>query len=112
MNFDCGRKHDLMGRGQAFFVGERFQVEFGGLADVGKGLFDCRALGLTTLQFRAPCVAAVLVLFNYHADSAGHIPSFYRFGYGGGPSDGAYFGSVAMKAFISRRTSASLELKT
>ena len=54
MNYDsCGEDY-LMGGSQALFIGERFQEEFGRLPDIGEGL-----LGLTALQFRAPCALAL-----------------------------------------------------
>ena len=72
MNFDSCGEHDLLGGRQALFIGERFQEEFGCLPDIGKGLLDGRALRLAALQFRAPRVATMLVLFNHHADLAHH----------------------------------------
>ena len=72
MNFDCGGEHDLMVRSQALLVGERFQVQFGCLPNVGKGLLDGGTLGLAALQFWTPCVTALVVLFDHHANFARH----------------------------------------
>lgn len=78
MNFDSGGEHDLMGRRQALFIGKRFEEEFCGLSNIRQRLFDGCALRLAPLQLRAPCVAAMLVLFNHHADLAHHPVSLSR----------------------------------
>ena len=72
MNFDCGGKDLPAQRRRAFFSGQGFQEEINGLADIGEGLLDCLAFRLAAFQFRAPSVAAVLVLFDYDADLACH----------------------------------------
>ena len=78
MNFNCSGENYLVGRGQALVIGERFQEEFGSLADVGEGLLDRRTLRLAALEFRTPSVASMLVLFDHHTHLAHHHPILSR----------------------------------
>lgn len=72
MNLDRRGENDLMNRSQALVISERFQKEFGGLADIGKSFFNRGTLRLASLEFRAPCVASVLVLLDHHTDLSCH----------------------------------------
>jgi hypothetical protein len=78
MNFDRGGQNLLAQRGRALFISQGLQEEFDCLADIDKCLFDRLALRLAPLQFWAPRVAALLVLFNYDANLARHQPLCYR----------------------------------
>lgn len=77
MDFDRGGKNLLAQRRRALFIGQSLQEEFDGLADIGKSLFDRLPLRLAPLQFRAPRVTSVFVLFIYDTDLARHQQSFY-----------------------------------
>ena len=68
MNFDGCGEDDLVGGSQAFFIGQCFQKKFGCLSDTNKRFLNGRSLRLAALQFRAPRIATMLVLFNNHAD--------------------------------------------
>ena len=72
MNFDGSRQNCLAESSRAFVVGQGFEVEFDSFPNIGQGLFDSLALGLTSLQFRTPSVASVLALFDHHTDLACH----------------------------------------
>ena len=63
MDFDGGGENLLAERGGALVFRKGFQEEFDCLADIGKSLLDRVALRLAPLQFRAPSVTSVLVLF-------------------------------------------------
>jgi hypothetical protein len=78
MNFDRGGQNLPAQRRRALFVRQGLEKEFDGLADIGKCLFDRLALRLASLQFRAPRITALLVLFDYDANFARHKLSFYR----------------------------------
>ena len=72
MNFNCCSEYDLVGGSDTFFIGQRFQEELNSLPDIDQRLFDRCTLRLAALQFRAPCVATMLVLFDHHAHFAHH----------------------------------------
>ena len=72
MNFDRGGQNLLAQRGRALFISQSLQEEFDCLADIDKCLLDRLALRLAPLQFWAPRVAALLVLFDYDASLARH----------------------------------------
>src|SRR5215469_16828659 len=78
MNFDGGGQNLLAQRGRALFISQGLQEEFDCLADIDECLLDRLALRLASLQFGAPRIAALLVLFDYNANLACHQPSFYR----------------------------------
>src|SRR5213080_1891082 len=78
MNFDRGGQNLLAQRRRALFISQGLQEEFDCLADIDKCLLDRLALRLAPLQFWAPRVAALLVLFDYDANLARHQPTFYR----------------------------------
>ena len=63
-NLDLDRSRHYLGA-QAFaslFRRQSFQVQFNGLADIGKRFFKGRALRLAAVQLWTICVIAVLVL--------------------------------------------------
>ena len=72
MNFDGRRQNRLAEGYRALIIGQSFEVKFGGFADIGQGLLNGSALGLAALQFRAPGVAPLLVLFDHDTDLARH----------------------------------------
>ncbi len=78
MNFDRGSQNFLAQRRRALFITQGLQEEFDCLADIGECLLNRLALRLAPLQFWAPRVAALLVLFDYDANLARHQSSFYR----------------------------------
>ena len=78
MNFDRGGQNLLAQCGRALFISQGLQKELNCLADIDKCLRDGLALRLAPLQFWAPRVATVLVLFDYDANLTRHRPSLYR----------------------------------
>jgi hypothetical protein len=78
MNFDRGGQNLLAQCGRALFISQGLQKELNCLADIDKCLLDGLALRLAPLQFWAPRVATVLVLFDYDANLTRHRPSLYR----------------------------------
>src|SRR5712692_6533435 len=78
MNFDRGGQNLPAQRCRALFISQGLQEELNCLADIDKSLLDGLALRLASLQFWAPCVVAVLILFDYDTNLASHQPSFYR----------------------------------
>src|ERR1035438_8880444 len=78
MNFDNGGEDFPAQRSGALFIGQGLQEELDRLTDIGKSLLDGLSLRLESLQFRAPGVTSVLVLFDYDTHLARHQPSFYR----------------------------------
>ena len=65
MNFDRGRQNLAAPRCRALFIGQSLQEQLNCLADIGHSLHDRLSLRLATLQFRAPCITPVLILFDY-----------------------------------------------
>lgn len=71
---------------------QRFEVELDCFFDVRDGFFKRAALRLASLQFRAPSVKAMLVLFNHYARFTGH-----RFSVSPLPMPSAFLSTYVMR---------------
>lgn len=72
MNFYRGGQNLAAERSRALLIGQGLQEKLNCLADIRERLLDVPPLRLAPLQFRAPGVISVLVLFDHDADLACH----------------------------------------